>query len=58
MSTNTVYTVIMTILIDGQKLSILGLLGLLSGLVGSSIIAVGDRIYDKLCGAPKKVEDE
>lgn len=59
MSTNTVYTVIMTILIDGQQLSILGLLGLLSGLVGSSVIAVGDRIKDKLCGTgPKKVEEE
>jgi hypothetical protein len=42
MSCNTIYTTILTITIDGQMVTLLQLLGLASGLTGSTIIATGD----------------
>lgn len=45
MSTNTVYTIILTITIDGQLITALQGLGLFLGLSGSAIIATGDQIY-------------
>ena len=47
MSTNSVYMTLLTVFVDNQPLSILELMGLISGLLGSFVIAMGDSFVKR-----------
>ena len=47
MTTNAVVMTVLTCIVDKQSLSTFQLLGLISGLMGAFIIAMGDIIYAK-----------
>ena len=49
MSTNSVYVILLSIIFDGQTLSLFELLGVISGLVGVIVIAFGENIKNPFC---------
>ena len=50
MAMNSLYMTILTVFIDGQDLSSLQAAALATGLTGSAIISVGDKLYSKIKG--------
>jgi drug/metabolite transporter (DMT)-like permease len=56
MATNAMWLTILTVIFDGQKLSILQFMGIFSGILGAFIIALGDNFVEKLSKLVSKKE--